>query len=64
MTKVRVGREKLGKLVCADGNMYEGEWKDDCKEGKGVFVSTNGDKYEGDWVNNEKSGKGSFCIEV
>ena len=35
-----------------DGNEYEGEWKDDKTDGKGVFYYKNGDKYIGEYVNN------------
>ncbi|MBP9153000.1 MAG: hypothetical protein KBF73_12005 [Flavobacteriales bacterium] len=39
---------------------YTGEWKDDKKEGKGVFRWENGMSYEGDWKANKRSGHGKF----
>ena len=37
-----------GKLVHADGDAYDGEWKNDKANGKGTYVHVNGAKYEGD----------------
>lgn len=30
-----------------NGNRYEGEWKSDKKDGKGLFELANGDSYDG-----------------
>jgi hypothetical protein len=43
-----------------NGDIYEGDWKKDVKEGKGKMKYNNGDIYEGDWKNNLKEGKGKF----
>ena len=32
----------------ADGDVYDGEWKNDKANGKGTYVHVNGSKYEGD----------------
>ena len=37
---------------------YEGDWKDDKRNGKGIFYWNNGGKYIGDWKNNKREGKG------
>jgi hypothetical protein len=37
-------------MTHANGDIYEGDWKDDKADGKGLFIDTNGAKYEGDWV--------------
>jgi hypothetical protein len=37
----------------ANGDVYEGEWKADKPEGKGIARLSNGDSYDGDW----KAGK-------
>jgi hypothetical protein len=42
----------------ADGNKYEGDWKNDMREGTGVLEFINGDKYEGDWENDKRNGRG------
>ena len=39
---------------------YEGELKDNKRQGKGMHIWPNGDKYEGEWNEGEKAGKGKF----
>jgi hypothetical protein len=46
--------------VDARGNIYEGEWLDDKKHGKGKMDFANGYKYTGDWVNDMATGEGIF----
>lgn len=36
------------------GARYEGEWKNDRKEGKGCYHFSNGDHYDGEWRNDVK----------
>jgi hypothetical protein len=50
-------REGRGVFLC-DGNRYEGEWKDDKQEGRGVMRYYDGSKYEGEWRYDDKEGKG------
>ena len=38
-----------GRLIHADGDVYEGEWKDDKAHGIGCYNHTDGSKYEGEW---------------
>ena len=40
------------------GEIYEGEWHDNVREGEGTHFFNNGDKYEGEWSNDVKSGWG------
>lgn len=42
----------------ADGRIYEGEWKDNIRQGIGVFRWTGGDIYIGQFVNDRKEGLG------
>ena len=35
----------------ADGNGYEGEWKNGKKHGKGSNYDKDGQRYEGEWKN-------------
>ena len=37
---------------------YEGEMKNDKREGKGITYYKDGDKYDGEWKNNKKEGRG------
>ena len=53
-------REGRGKLVWADGDVYEGEWKAGKKEGRGIYRCADGDVYEGEWKAGEKEGRGIF----
>lgn len=36
-----------GKFIHADGDIYEGQWKDDKASGFGLYIHVNGAKYEG-----------------
>lgn len=38
-----------GRLIHADGDVYEGDWLDDKAHGKGVYKHFDGARYEGDW---------------
>ena len=40
-----------------DGNRYEGDWKNDRREGKGVYYRNNGDREIGDFYNGKAIGK-------
>jgi mono/diheme cytochrome c family protein/uncharacterized OB-fold protein len=37
------------------GDRYEGQYKDNKMNGKGVYISANGDRYEGEWKDDKKS---------
>ena len=39
---------------------YEGELKDNKRQGKGMHIWPNGDKQEGEWNEGKKEGKGKF----
>jgi hypothetical protein len=43
-------REKREEVRFDDGTVYEGEWREDKKDGYGVQSWSNGIRYEGDWV--------------
>ena len=42
----------------ANGNKYDGEWKDDKKNGRGVYTFANGNKYDGEWKDGDFNGRG------
>ena len=48
----------------ANGDIYEGEFKDGKMNGEGVYYFSNGDKYEGEYINNTISGKGKSKINI
>ena len=45
-----------------NGEKYEGDWKNDNKEGKGILYSNKGNRYEGDFKNGLFEGK--ECINI
>lgn len=45
--------EGRGKIIHNDGDVYEGEWKEDKAEGKGIYIRYLGSIYEGDWKNDK-----------
>jgi hypothetical protein len=47
-----------GVFIWPDGRKYEGEYKDDKKEGYGEFEWDGGKKYKGYWKNGKQHGEG------
>jgi hypothetical protein len=37
----------------ANGDVYEGEWRNNAKNGQGIMRYANGDVYTGDWIDDE-----------
>jgi hypothetical protein len=50
----------LGTFVFANGNRYEGDFKDDTKSGFGTLHYANGEEYSGGWLNDMAHGKGEL----
>lgn len=44
----------------SDGAVYEGEWYNDQRSGKGILSLANGNRYEGLWERDMKNGEGKF----
>jgi hypothetical protein len=42
--------------------MYQGEWKDDKKHGKGKYTYASGNVYEGEWKDDKKHVKRNCLI--
>lgn len=38
-----------GRLIHADGDVYEGYWLNDKAHGKGVYLHIDGASYSGEW---------------
>ena len=47
-----------GTFYFANGERYEGDWKDSQLHGRGTYYFANGDECEGDWRENRLLGTG------
>ena len=47
-----------GKFTWANGDIYEGEFRDHSRNGFGILKYNDGRRYEGEWKNDKKNGKG------
>ena len=47
------------KTKYKDGR-YFGQFRNDKREGKGIYYYNNGDRYEGDWRNGKREGQGIY----
>ncbi len=45
-----------------DGSWYEGEWKNDKRDGYGVWIRPDGTKYAGEWVDDLPHGSGMLTM--
>lgn len=57
------GRQEAGRgrfTWADDGDVYEGEFKADKREGRGKFTFASGNVYEGEWKAGKKEGRGRF----
>ena len=43
-----------------NGDRYDGELKDEKRNGKGIYYYANGDRYDGEWKDDKRNGKGIF----
>jgi hypothetical protein len=50
----------FGTKTYADGDKYVGEYKDDKRNGQGIYTFANGEKYVGEFKDNEFYGQGTF----
>ena len=50
--------ERSGKETFDNGDIYEGEFKNGLKHGKGILTTRNNRSYEGDWENDKPHGFG------
>lgn len=57
---LRAGTSGFHRDMQASGGKYEGEYKNDVKNGYGVYTYANGDVYEGQWQDGKKHGRGVY----
>ena len=55
---IKVESEIPKLLIVLKSNRYEGEYKDDQKNGRGVFTYASGDRYEGEFKDGKRNGQG------
>ena len=52
-------QEGKGKFLYENEHIYEGDWLNDLRHGKGIFIcNKNCAKYEGEFLNDERNGIG------
>ena len=51
-----------GIFTWPNGDIYEGEFRDDFFDGFGIYEFNGGERYEGEWKNGLQNGKGKFII--
>ncbi|KAH8612658.1 putative MORN repeat [Trypanosoma vivax] len=57
-------RHGRGVMLYANGDVYDGEWAMNYRNGKGTMKSGNGlEVYEGEWYNDERHGSGKITYE-
>jgi hypothetical protein len=59
---MEAGAMAHGTLITANGDRYEGEWRDDRMEGHGTLTRPDGAHYDGDWHTGVRSGQGTFTF--
>ncbi len=47
-------------MYYSDGSVYEGEWYNDQRSGKGLLKLSNNNRYEGSWEYDMKNGPGKY----
>ncbi|MDR2590467.1 MAG: hypothetical protein LBC71_05735 [Oscillospiraceae bacterium] len=50
------------RFVLSDGRIYEGDWVNDRRSGRGVMTHPSGDIYEGEWRNDQYNGWGVYTF--
>jgi len=53
-------RHGVGILMCANGDEYDGQWRNGLKDGRGIYVEADGHKYDGDFKENNRHGECTF----
>ena len=68
--QIRIVRYQNGKLESnwrglkeyANGDVYDGELKDDKRNGRGKITYEDGDVYDGEWKDDSKNGRGKMTL--
>jgi hypothetical protein len=49
-------------MTYANGDLYQGDWMNDKKNGNGNMTYANGDLYHGEWMNDKRNGNGNSIL--
>ena len=58
-----IDMKEIGEMIKQyynDGDIYEGDWRNNNREGKGIYYYTIGDRNEGEFRNDNREGKGIY----
>ncbi|KAI5685526.1 MORN repeat [Leishmania braziliensis] len=53
-------RHGMGLMQYYNGDVYEGEWRDNCRHGRGKLRKMDGEVYDGDWAFDQRHGNGKI----
>ncbi|KAG5501899.1 hypothetical protein JKF63_04169 [Porcisia hertigi] len=53
-------RHGMGLMQYYNGDVYEGEWYDNCRHGRGKLRKMDGEVYDGDWAFDQRHGNGKI----
>ena len=53
-----------GILTWPNGDIYEGEYTEDIRNGFGIYKYSNGNRYEGEFKNDKQHGKGKITFKI
>jgi hypothetical protein len=57
----KVSCEGKGKQTFSNGHVFEGEFRDNRRNGPGKYLWPSGDTHEGEYRNNLQNGPGIYC---
>ena len=60
LVKVNLSIKNIGKYIKADGESYEGDFKNDLRDGFGIIKYVDGRVYEGEMKNDLRNGIGKW----
>lgn len=55
--------EGKGRMTYTNGCVYEGSWRNGCRDGKGKFYDPAGNCFDGEFLNDKKHGNGVMTFK-
>ena len=56
----KIGDNTQVKMLFSNGEYYEGNFRNNCRNGQGVYYYANGDYYDGEWSSDKRIGRGKI----